>query len=168
MLFLRLFVSNNPSSSTSDSSDTSDASASMSTPKPLSLWNQLTFEIDLGTIPMSKTAKKQKYYVVWNGRRPGIYDTWVECSAQVHGVTGARYKAFTSRAEAEKAYQHGPAAAVEKVAVSEERSAPTHEPILESYSVDAACAGVPGPVEYRGVNTRTGKEIFREGPYPNG
>src|SRR5690625_1647418 len=40
--------------------------------------------------------------------------------------------------------------------------------IEESISVDAACSGNPGPMEYRGVYTRNGKEIFRHGPVQNG
>jgi ribonuclease HI len=34
--------------------------------------------------------------------------------------------------------------------------------------VDAACSGSPGPLEYRGVDMRSGKEIFRQGPYQHG
>jgi ribonuclease HI len=34
--------------------------------------------------------------------------------------------------------------------------------------VDAACSGSPGPLEYRGLHTDTGKEVFRPGPYANG
>jgi ribonuclease HI len=39
---------------------------------------------------------------------------------------------------------------------------------LPSLSVDAACSGNPGVMEYRGVDTATGREIFRMGPYPDG
>jgi ribonuclease HI len=31
-------------------------------------------------------------------------------------------------------------------------------------AVDAACSGNPGPMEYRGIYLRTGKEIFHYGP----
>lgn len=31
-------------------------------------------------------------------------------------------------------------------------------------AVDAACSGNPGMMEYRGVNLRTGKEVFKFGP----
>ena len=41
-------------------------------------------------------------------------------------------------------------------------------PILESIAVDAACAGNPGIMEYRGVFTHNKQEIFRKGPYKNG
>ncbi len=138
----------------------------MPSPNPLPLWNQLTFEIDLGPVQMSKTASKQKYYVVWKGRRTGIFDTWEECSAQVKGFVGARYKSFPTRAEAESAFKHGPTHA--KTSLARKSASPGHAPILASISVDAACSGSPGPVEFRGVDTRTGKVIFHEGPYPHG
>ncbi len=44
---------------------------------------------------------KKKFYAVSSGRRPGIYSTWPEAEAQVKGYGGARYKGFSSRAEAE-------------------------------------------------------------------
>ncbi|MFH5810214.1 ribonuclease H family protein [Companilactobacillus sp. FL22-1] len=43
----------------------------------------------------------QKYYAVRRGKKPGIYLTWAECKAQVDGFSGARYKSFTDRAQAE-------------------------------------------------------------------
>ena len=46
----------------------------------------------------------KKYYVVWQGRRPGIYDTWAECEAQVKGAAGARFKSFKTLVEAERAF----------------------------------------------------------------
>lgn len=36
--------------------------------------------------------------------------------------------------------------------------------INDSIAVDAACSGNPGPMEYRGVFLRTGKQIFHFGP----
>jgi ribonuclease HI len=42
------------------------------------------------------------------------------------------------------------------------------KPEIPSICVDAACAGVPGPVEWRGVETETGKQLFKFGPYPDG
>jgi ribonuclease HI len=43
-----------------------------------------------------------------------------------------------------------------------------HSPVADSYCVDAACSGSPGPLEYRGVDLRNGKELFRQGPYQHG
>ena len=53
-------------------------------------------------------GKKQKFYVVWSGRTPGIYTTWADCEAQVKGTKGAVYKAFDTREEAEQAYDSEP------------------------------------------------------------
>ena len=41
-------------------------------------------------------------------------------------------------------------------------------PNFESLSVDAACSGNPGAMEYRGVYSKTGQEIFRQGPFKRG
>lgn len=43
----------------------------------------------------------QKYYAVRQGRVPGIYRTWDECRAQVHGYKEAAYKSFPSLEEAQ-------------------------------------------------------------------
>lgn len=40
-------------------------------------------------------------YAVREGRKPGLYSTWPECEAQVKGFSGAEYKKFTSKAQAE-------------------------------------------------------------------
>ena len=50
--------------------------------------------------------QKAKFYVVWQGREAGIYDSWEACEAQVKGVA-AKYKGFATRAEAEKAFSEG-------------------------------------------------------------
>jgi len=42
------------------------------------------------------------------------------------------------------------------------------DPVLPSYSVDAACSGNPGLLEYRGVDNETGREIFHQGPSEQG
>ena len=43
---------------------------------------------------------KKKYYAVKVGKTPGIYLTWADCSAQVTGYKGAKYKSFTTIEEA--------------------------------------------------------------------
>jgi len=131
-------------------------------------------------------SPKSKFYVVWKGRKTGIFTTWEECADQVKGFTGAEYKAFASRAAAERAFCAAPtrqgdyrvgAAHNEyagKPASSGQWLFAPEPPIADrvgaaqSYCVDAACSGSPGRLEYRGVYTSTGKEIFRQGPYENG
>lgn len=51
-------------------------------------------------------AKKQKFYVVWAGHKPGIYTSWTECQRQIRGYAEAKFKSFKTRAEAEKAYRN--------------------------------------------------------------
>ncbi len=41
-----------------------------------------------------------KIYAVRKGLKPGLYNTWDECKAQVEGFSGAEYKSFTSMEEA--------------------------------------------------------------------
>ncbi|WFC95519.1 ribonuclease H [Malassezia brasiliensis] len=44
--------------------------------------------------------RQSKFYAVRVGRRPGVYETWEQCRAQVERYQGSRYKAFPTRAEA--------------------------------------------------------------------
>ena len=48
-------------------------------------------------------AKKQKYYVVWEGHKRGIFKTWAECQVQTRGYAQAKFKSFKTLAEAKKA-----------------------------------------------------------------
>ncbi len=43
----------------------------------------------------------KKVYAVRKGHKTGIFETWEECKAAVDGYSGAEYKGFPSRAEAE-------------------------------------------------------------------
>jgi hypothetical protein len=51
--------------------------------------------------------KKTKYYVVWIGKQTGIFSSWDECKQYVLGVSGAKYKSFSSIEEAKQAYHDG-------------------------------------------------------------
>lgn len=48
---------------------------------------------------------KRKFYVVWEGRQPGIYDTWEDCHEQIDQFPGARYKSFPSQEAAVEAFR---------------------------------------------------------------
>jgi ribonuclease HI len=111
---------------------------------------------------------KKKFYVVWKGRKPGIFTSWAECEKQVKGFAGAEYKAFSTLQEAETAFRWKYDAYKGKVSSLGKWKESETKPILPSISVDAACNGSPGKLEYRGVDTESGKEIFRAGPYPDG
>ncbi|OQX80795.1 MAG: ribonuclease H, partial [Bacteroidetes bacterium 4484_249] len=115
---------------------------------------------------------KQKYYVVWKGNTPGVYRSWEECKKQIEGFTAAVYKSFKDKNLAEKAFTEGSENYIgidERIlSFTEEQKKIIGEPIANSISVDAACSGNPGILEYRGVFTSTGREIFRQGPFPEG
>lgn len=122
-----------------------------------------------------------KYYVVWQGKQPGIYSSWPECQKQVNGYTDAKFKSFPTKAEAEQAYQKGwkgywgsqsggkgKAAAGGGVRRRTKAEEPAGEIDYDSISVDVGTKGNPGPVEYKGVDTRTGQVIFEKGPVRKG
>ena len=111
---------------------------------------------------------KKKFYVVWKGRKPGIYASWAECEAQVKGFAGAEYKSFPNREMAEAAYRGQYEDYEGKPGSSQQWLFAPIKPILPSICVDAACSGSPGPLEYRGVLTETGEQIFHAGPFPDG
>lgn len=113
-------------------------------------------------------AEKPKFYVVWKGRKTGVFTSWEACAAQVQGYTGAQYKSFASRLAAEQALKGKYAAQVGKPVSSGEWLFAPRPPVAECVVVDAACSGSPGWLEYRGVDLRAGKELFRQGPYANG
>lgn len=113
--------------------------------------------------------KKQKYYVVWHGRRTGIFTTWAEAKAQVNGLAGAQFKAFDTRAQAEMAYKARYKNFVRAKGLGwQARLFEGPPPLTPSYCTDAACSGNPGVLEYRAVNTETGEIIFARGPFPEG
>lgn len=118
-------------------------------------------------------AKKQKTYVVWQGHKPGIYSSWDLCKKQVDGFSKPIFKAFDSFEIAQKAFQDRPDKYlsenyIEPTMLLKNLSDNQRKPILKSLSVDAACSGNPGVLEYQGVDTETGKLIFHQGPFPLG
>lgn len=115
---------------------------------------------------------KKKFYVVWQGINPGVYDSWDKCKAQVEGFEGARYKSFPTKEIAERAFNDNPwkyiGANKAKQANSNLSIDQIPEIIKNSIAVDAACSGNPGVMEYRGVYTGDGVQIFHDGPYQEG
>ena len=115
---------------------------------------------------------KPKFYVVWLGHEPGVYTTWPAAKKQVDGYKGAKYKSFPSRAQAEAAFSGGYQSYLTKAVAANSKShlrprtkrksnAPTTPTIISnSISVDAACSGNPGKMEYQGVTTVGKKQLF--------
>ncbi|NND80612.1 MAG: ribonuclease H [Maribacter sp.] len=117
-------------------------------------------------------AKKAKFYVVWKGKRPGVYTTWDDCKAAITGYKGAQYKSFATFDQAKKAYNSNYEEYKGKKnaepSLSSEQLLKIGEPNPHSISVDAASSGNPGVMEYQGVDTKTGKRLFKQGPFKEG
>ncbi len=117
---------------------------------------------------------KSKYYVVWIGKSPGIYTNWTECQAQVNHMNDAKFKSFDSKSEAEKAYKEGwklhwgQGQKSKSARVKPVGSGNLEDIDFNSISVDVGTSGNPGPVEYQGVDTRTGEVLFAVGPVSRG
>ena len=115
---------------------------------------------------------KKKFYVVWNGRKKGVFTSWKVCKKQIDGFEGAQYKSFADLNEAEiastKKYADYIGKNTKKPTLSSEEKEKLGRPNLESISVDAACSGNPGKMEYRGVLTHNKQQIFIKGPFIKG
>lgn len=117
--------------------------------------------------------RRRKWYVVWEGRNPGVYDNWEDCLDQVHGFARARYRSFDRQEDAVAAYRAGLVGDMEllRALVAGRRHVVNYGAIpgieLDSVAVDAACSVNPGVMEYRGVWVRTGEQIFHQGPFPH-
>ncbi|WP_026211193.1 viroplasmin family protein [Lewinella cohaerens] len=109
-------------------------------------------------------AKKKKYYVIWKGHMPGIYDDWAKAQAQIKGFQGALFKSFPSINDAEKALKVGPKPYLSGGASKAKPSGktPRSQIVWQSLSVDAACSGNPGPMEYQGVDTKSKDQVFHQ------
>ena len=112
---------------------------------------------------------KANFYVVWQGREPGIYDSWAACEAQVKG-TAAKYKGFATLAEAQQAFAESPETYLQQRDLQQRdlQRSDLPSPILPALAVDAACSGNPGIMEFRGVIADTGTQVFHRGPYIDG
>ena len=106
---------------------------------------------------------KQKFYVVWKGNNPGVYQSWEKCQNEIKNVNGALFKSFASLEEAKKAYDQG----YEEYKQSLDYKNISDGPELNSISVDAASSGNPGVMEYQGVDTNTKEILFKMGPFNN-
>lgn len=114
----------------------------------------------------------KKFYVVWRGREPGIYNTWEQCQAQVHGFPAAKFKSFPTYGLAAEAYGLSPTS----MASPNDRSTPGPGPgkssgrlsmrsALEGFEYalfcDGGCHPNPGP-------SGTGMAVFSQGAFIEG
>ena len=110
-------------------------------------------------------AKKPKYYVVWEGHTPGIYTEWEAAEAQVKGYPEAVFKAFSSREEAEVAFEEGPLEYVgqrttdngQQTTVNSQRTtvngqqSPDRLELLRKQAAMKACQALPTAVDAQAI-----------------
>ena len=123
-------------------------------------------------------ASQKKFYVVFKGRNPGVYDDWGDAKEQIDDFAGAQYRGYASAAEAADAFRRfegrqDPGLG-SFLAQASERAIPkpgqpdyftNPEVDLDAWAVDASCLGNPGRMEYQGVELMTGRTLFRIGPF---
>ena len=95
------------------------------------------------------------FYVVWQGKETGVFNSWNKIKPLVIGYKGALYKKYPTLDQALQAFENPPSYQV---------SNSSDEFIDNSWCVDASVTkGNPGIVEFRGCHT-TSKEMLFESP----
>ena len=107
---------------------------------------------------------KKKFYVVWKGKKTGVFTSWDVCKKHITDFNGAQYKSFLSKEAAETAfkgrYEDYIGKDTKKEMLSAEELIKFGKPIFPSLSVDAACARNPGKMDYRLVDSETKLQLF--------
>lgn len=91
-----------------------------------------------------------KFYVVKSGRTPGIYTTWAQCLQQVDKFSGAVYKSYKTREEAEDAFGSNLSIAAKAAPKKRPSAAKIDAPTISTDGIrlriycDGACSGNPG------------------------
>jgi ribonuclease HI len=103
----------------------------------------------------------KKFYVVWSGRKTGVFTDWPTAQRYVDKFPGARFKSFASQAEADRAFQAGKPAAVGKRPPAARAGVPASAKVhsattgLQIYC-DGACDPNPG-------KAGSGIAVYRDG-----
>lgn len=114
---------------------------------------------------------KKKYYVVWEGRETGIFESWATTQKHTTGHKKARFKSFKTRQEAEDAFAAGGVNQSEKAGVKDQTEKPE---VSDEYEISIYCDGScdPNPGEAgSGIAVYHGQELVEAcyGLYePNG
>ena len=106
-------------------------------------------------------ALAKKYYVVWAGRKTGVFTDWPTAHQYVDKFPGARFKSFATQAEADQAYRAGRPASVSARTTTAKASIRTPTKVHAAGSglqifCDGACEPNPG-------NAGSGIVVYRDG-----
>jgi ribonuclease HI len=116
--------------------------------------------------------KKKKFYTVWVGRNPGVYNTWDECKEQIHGFQNAVYKSFSTLEQAEEALKNDNknfiGIDIFESSLSLIELETIGNPLLDSICVDGAWNTQTHEIEYQGIYLKTSEKVFHFGPVSKG
>ncbi|MGH7826700.1 MAG: viroplasmin family protein [Candidatus Binatia bacterium] len=107
----------------------------------------------------------QKFYVVWSGRQTGVFTDWATTQRAVDKYAGARFKSFSTRAEAEQAFCRDGYASISPKTPSRQKASPPDSDHSAAHSsqqfdvsiyCDGACEPNPG-------NAGSGIVVYRAG-----
>jgi ribonuclease HI len=102
----------------------------------------------------------QKFYVIWAGRQKGVFTNWATVQLAVEKYAGARFKSFSTRAEAEQAFSRGYASVPPKRNPGAPNGELSAAPASHQFDVriycDGACEPNPG-------NAGSGIAVYRAG-----
>ena len=117
------------------------------------------------------SKRKKKFYVVWTGKSPGVFETWADCDASIQGFPGAKYKSFPTLKSAKAAFDEGPeshwGANKNKSTLTEAELEQIGQPVSKSLCVDAAWNAQTKVMEYQGVWNEDQTQAFHQGPFKN-
>jgi ribonuclease HI len=116
---------------------------------------------------------KEKWYVVWKGRKPGIYNSWEDCSRQVRGFPNALFVSKNSEDDAKEAFMNPPSSKKPRLSSSSSSKKLIRNCTYPCIISDGSCFGSNiSYVEYRCVllETNDSQKIILGsfGPFPNG
>ena len=102
-------------------------------------------------------VKTQKYYVVWSGRKTGVFDNWADCKASVEGFADARYKSFETFQQAIAAFESG----FNRVSYYDETTNPSHFTNLRKKNPNTNKGSIYTFSQQKVMASNNGKELLR-------
>ncbi|MGH8176339.1 MAG: viroplasmin family protein [Steroidobacter sp.] len=102
-----------------------------------------------------------KFYVVWSGRKTGVFTDWATTRQHVDKFAGARFKSFPTRAEAEHAFRSGkPAFARARVVAKTSTIRAPSDADAAAFDLQIYCDGACDP---NPGNAGSGIAVYRDG-----
>lgn len=122
---------------------------------------------------------KFNFYVVWQGRIPGVYSSWPACQEQIDGFPNARLKGFFSERDAVYAFSQGWQEYYPKYSKlsfkGQRKKSSSNIKIAPIQDIQSPCICVDGSwncynkvFEYKAIHYPSNTRIFERGPMNGG